>query len=185
MNAIVTSIFFLIFVFSQTGYGYSDTSLYQIDALLEDQNGKMVSFAQFSQKPVIISLFYSSCKYSCPLLIQNIRSIEQKMTKHQKEKVRFLLVSFDPDRDSPKKLKEIIKKYHLPETQWTLARASSEKVREIANVLGFSYRKLDNGDYNHSFIISLLNKEGELVIQSEGLKNSDNFMEKLKSLIHY
>mgnify|MGYP001563005891 CR=1 FL=1 len=166
----------------QYGYGYSDTSLYQISALLEEQNGKKIPFEHFSKKPVIISMFYSSCQYSCPLLIQNIKSIENKMSKQARKHIQFLLVSFDPERDNQQKLKEIMKKHHLSESHWTLARTSHDKIREIANVLGFSYRKLDNGDYNHSFIISLLNKEGELVIQSEGLKNSTAFIKKIHEM---
>ncbi|EQD59858.1 SCO1/SenC family protein, partial [mine drainage metagenome] len=55
-----------------------DNSVYRVPALtLRDQQGDVFSFASLRGEPRLVSMFYGSCKMVCPLLIENIRRIEQ------------------------------------------------------------------------------------------------------------
>jgi protein SCO1/2 len=61
----------------------------------------------------------------------------------------------------------------LDNSRWTLARTDATSVRKIAAVLGIQYRKLPDGSFNHSSIVTLLTPEGEIALQSSALGKAD------------
>lgn len=138
----------------------SEESIYNLNSELLDENGKAVKLDKLRGKPVVISMAYTSCAYTCPLILAQMQQIEKKLAESGKKDVRFVLVSFDPEKDTPEVLKDYAKKKKLS-GQWDLWTAKTDKVpREIASVLGIKYSKVEGGDYDHSFIITVLDKEG-------------------------
>lgn len=72
----------------------------------------------------------------------------------------------------------------MDEEYWTFLQGTKEGVREFANVLAMKYKQISPIDFSHSNIISVFNKEGELVHQQEGLgvDNKETIL-KIKELI--
>jgi protein SCO1/2 len=87
--------------------------------------------------------------------------------------MRFLLISIDPDRDTVANLNALAASRKLDTSRWTLARTDATSVRKIAAVLGIQYRRLPDGGYNHSSIVTLLTPEGEIAYQSSVLGSTD------------
>lgn len=142
-----------------------EDSIYNLQSELLNTENQKVTLAQFAGQPVVVSMAYSSCAYACPLIISQMQQLEKELDKQGKKNVQFVLVSFDPQRDTPEVLKKYAEKRKLS-AKWTLLTAKSDKApREIANVLGVKYKKIEGGDYDHSFVITVLNKEG--VIQGQ------------------
>lgn len=138
----------------------NEESIYNLNSELLNENGQKVKLEQFRGKPVVISMAYTSCAYTCPLILSQMQQIEKKLAEAGKKDVRFVLVSFDPEKDTPAVLKAYAKKKNLS-VQWDLLTAKTDKEpREIASVLGIKYSKVEGGDYDHSFIITVLDKEG-------------------------
>jgi protein SCO1/2 len=146
------------------------SSLYQLPMALTDHNGKQIDLAVFRGSPVIISLFYASCPAACPMLISQIKQYEKRLAPQAREKVRVLLVSFDPENDTPAELTKISNEHRLDLKRWRLTSGSDSQVRELAALLGFKYRKLPEGGYNHSSLITLLDQEGVIQARYEGLE---------------
>jgi protein SCO1/2 len=44
-------------------------SVYQLDATLTDQLGRSVKLDAAHGQPVLVSMFYTSCQFVCPMLI--------------------------------------------------------------------------------------------------------------------
>ena len=141
----------------------SGKSIYQLPIKLTDQNGHEFKLSGKRGQPVIISMFYNSCQFVCPMLIDAIRNMEQSLTQQQRTKLSVLLVTFDPKRDTVAVLKSIAVKRALDVSHWTLARTDEAAVRKLAAVLGIQYRLLENGDFNHSTTLILLDSEGQIV----------------------
>lgn len=138
----------------------NEESIYNLNSELLNENGQKVSLEQFRGKPVIISMAYTSCAYTCPLILSQMQRIEKTLAEAGKKDVHFVLVSFDPEKDTPAVLKAYSKKKNLS-AQWDLLTAKTNKEpREIASVLGIKYSKVEGGGYDHSFIITVLDKEG-------------------------
>ncbi len=145
------------------------TSLYDLQLTLVDQDGRPFGLDGYRGHPVLISMFYASCPYACPTLISQIQKFERSLAPRPHEELRVLLVSFDPERDSAEKLKQLSLERHVDESRWRLARAAPEDVRQLAAVLGVKYRRLSDGGYNHSSVISVLDRRGFVRARSDGL----------------
>ena len=53
-------------------------------------------------------MIYTSCKASCPRLVSDMRDIESQVPKNLSNNVKYILVSIDPETDSPERLKGIL-----------------------------------------------------------------------------
>ncbi len=119
-------------------------------------------------------MIYTSCKAACPRLVADMRTIEERLASSTKGKVRMILVSIDPKTDTPERLKAFSKENFMDEAPWTFLTSTEDNTREFAAVLAVNYKKISPLDFSHSNIISVFNKEGEMVFQQEGLGvNSD------------
>jgi protein SCO1/2 len=140
-------------------------SIYQLEPHLVDQDGKPFALAATRGGPVLASMFYSSCEMVCPALFETIAQTLKALPAAQRERVRVVMVSFDPERDTVEVLKDTAQK-HGCGPNWTLARGSAADVRRIAAVLGVQYRRLDSGEFNHSTQIALLDADGRIAQRS-------------------
>jgi len=123
----------------------------------------------FRGNPVLISMFYATCPDACPLLIADLQRIERELPPRVKADLRIVLVSLDPERDTPDALRALAQTRHVDESRWRLLRAPEDTVREIAAVLGIKYRRLPDGSFNHSSVITLLDPTGAIVARDEAV----------------
>jgi len=156
-------------------------SLYHLDAALTDQSGAARGLDVYRGHPVLVTMFYSSCQATCPLIIDTLRATERELTPQQRAGLRVLMISIDPQRDTPAALEAVAQERHLDTARWTLAHADDATVRNIAALLNVQYRQLPSGEFNHSTIIALLTPRGEIEASSAVLGHADPaLLEKLR-----
>lgn len=148
---------------------FSSNSIYQLDSKWTDQSGNKIELSKFNGKPVVLTMFFASCAYACPVLVNDMKRIEAKLPEHERKNYQFVLVSIDPEHDTPQLLKKYAETHGLDPANWTLLTGSKDDVRELAAVLGFKYKKDANGQYSHSNLINILNSDGEVIHQHTGL----------------
>ena len=148
-------------------------SVYRLDVPLLDQDAKLITFPSLRGKVRIASMFYSSCPYVCPMIVETIRRVEKQLDPAARARLEVALVSLDPERDDPPTLKKTAKERHVDETRWRLLRAESGDVRKIAAVLGVQYRQLENRDFNHSSALVLLDADGHVLARSSTIGEPD------------
>lgn len=144
-------------------------SLYQLASKWTNQHGKEVTLASLKGKPVLVTMGYASCQYACPRLIADFMAIERALTEAERSQVSFVFVSIDPERDTPEKLKAFLGQYHVDQDRWSALRGTDDGILELSVALGNRYRKLENSDFAHSNLITLLSSDGEIVHRQEGL----------------
>ncbi|MCE4536927.1 SCO family protein [Pelomonas sp. P7] len=148
-------------------------SVYQLDARLTDQRGQAIKLDAGRGQPVLVSMFYTSCQFVCPMLIDAARDTRAALPEAERKRVKVLLISFDPARDTPAKLEAMARERGLDATQWTLARTDPATVRKIAALLKFQYRALPDGEFNHSAELILLDGEGRVAARTSMLAGAD------------
>jgi protein SCO1/2 len=148
-------------------------SVYRLRAPLVDQDGRAFDFADGAGAPRLVSMFYTSCKVVCPLIVDTLRATERAVAAGGGDGPRVLLVSFDPENDTPAALKAVADKRHIDTRRWTLARAQAPDVRRIAAVLGIQYRQLQNHEFSHSSALVLLDAQGRVVARTDRLGEAD------------
>ncbi len=142
-------------------------SLYQLDTPWTDHTGSERSLASLAGVPVLVAMTYTSCQVSCPVILADLKRIETRLNQADFA-ARIVLLSLDPERDSPEVLSAFLEDKNLSE-RWILLRAPDDQVREMAALLGVSYRRTPDGEVSHSNIISVLDAGGNLVYQQLGL----------------
>lgn len=173
----------LIVVFLLCGVGslaFAKASLYALQSEWKNQNDKVVHLKDFTGQKIILGMVYTGCPNTCPLTVVRI----QKLLKDSKsKKVKVVLASFDTKGDRPDVLKEFMKNRKLNEDQWTMMTAEKDAtVRELAVVLGINYKELEDGEFSHSNVLTLLSKDGVIMETLEGLQsNPDKFIKAINA----
>jgi protein SCO1/2 len=158
----------------------SDLSIYNLPSKWTNQNGQNLEMKDLKGKVLVMVMIYTSCKAACPRLVADMRNIESRLSENIKPDVKFLLVSIDPEVDTPARLKEFAIANKMDGGQWDFLRSTEENTREFAAVLAVNYKKIAPLDFSHSNIISVFNTEGELTFQQEGLGvNSEATIKKI------
>lgn len=150
----------------------AQNSFFQLNSDWENQDGQHIKLADLNGKTVVMAMIYTSCKTACPRLTAEMRDIERSLGKYDPKKVRLVLVSIDPEVDTPEKMKEYLKQNDFDGEQWLFLRGDESSTREFANVLSVKYKQISPIDFSHSNIISVFSDRGVLTFQKEGL-NSD------------
>ncbi len=146
----------------------STDSLYHLKATWTAEDGKPFVLSSSRGQVVVLAMVYTSCGAVCPLIVADMQAIEGRLPESLRPKVRFLLVSFDPERDTPAKLRTYAESRHLDSNRWTLLSGRPDDVRDLAAVLGMKYKRSENGDFVHSSLISVLDRDGVVRYQQHG-----------------
>lgn len=164
-------------------------SVYQLATPLTDQGGRSFVLGDGGADgdgrgrgrgtPTLVTMFYTSCQFVCPMLIETIRATQQKLTEAERQRLNVLMVSFDPQHDTVEVLKKTAKERQVDVANWTLARTDAASVRKLASVLGIQYKALANGDFNHTTALILLDAEGRIVGRTARLGDADPAFVKL------
>lgn len=144
-------------------------SLYHLVAGFVDQEGRGFQLAQRRGRPQLVSMFYTSCAYVCPLIVDSAKGVQHALPSAQQGSLDILLVSMDPARDDVAALKSVFARRQLDAATWTLARTDAAAVRKLAALLGVRYRALADGEFNHSSVLVLLDREGRRVASTTRL----------------
>jgi protein SCO1/2 len=157
----------------------SGSSVYHLMDSWSDQNGNSWKLKDFSDKKIVITMLYLTCKSACPVLTADVKRIASRVPQ-AKDKTHFLLVSIDPKRDSVAELKKFADRYKLGE-EFSVLTGKPEGVRQLAAALGVQYKQEKNGEFQHSNLITLLNEKGEIIQQVQGLgADASQLVEKLR-----
>lgn len=152
---------------SDSAMAINGPSIYPVAVSLRDERGRAIGLDVFRGHPVIVSMFYGSCPVACPLVVSHVKEVESRLPADALADVRVLLVSFDPARDTPDALAAIAETRGLDLDRWTLATGSDDDVRQVAGVLGVSYRPMPGGAFAHDSIITVLDREGRPVARDD------------------
>lgn len=147
------------------------SSIYDLESSWKTVDNKSTDLSIVKGVPVIIGMIYTGCAHACPMTIAKMKSIESALQKSGMKNTKYILASFDIKGDTPEKLKQYQKAQKLDPEKWIFLSPSSEDdARMLAVGLGISYRKIDNGDFSHSNVITMLDNEGKVVTKIDNLR---------------
>lgn len=160
-------------------------SLYHLQATFSDQGGHPFTLAELRGKPVLVAMFYTSCQYICPLMIEGIQQAEKTLEPQQRERLQVVMVSFDPTNDDTAALAQAATSRHVDVGRWRLARTDEGNVRQLAAVLGVRYRGLADGGFNHTGEVTLLDPQGRVLASTNAMDavKDDAFMGTLRAAL--
>ncbi|MEX0685528.1 MAG: SCO family protein [Balneolales bacterium] len=146
-----------------------DHSIYHTMAEWTDHRGDVYELNDFKGNPLIVVMFYGNCVDVCPILIQDAWRLFREIDQSNKEHVRVLAVTFDPDNDSPAVLHAYADAQQLNIPGWHFMTGNRSGIRELAMMLGVEFRQTGNGNFEHSNLVTVIDTEGVVVERIEGL----------------
>ncbi len=148
-------------------------SIYQLTISLETSDGNTVPLPSFRGQPLLVTMFYGHCTSVCPMLTNEVRNLERRLTPRARVRTRILMVSFDSNNDTPAELSAFRQQHRISGSRWVIARTTPDNVRLLAAVLGIRYRQLPDQSFNHSTSIALADQEGVIRARTSGVLSSD------------
>ena len=160
-------------------------SVYQLSLPLTDQQARTADWRTRRGKPQLVAMFYTSCQYICPLIVDAGKAVEHQLTPAQQQRLGILLISIDPARDDSAALQSVVGKRKLDARRWTLAAPPAGEVRAVAGVLGIRYRALADGEFNHTTALILLDRDGRILARTEqmGSKPDPEFIAAVRKAV--
>ncbi|MDP2454282.1 MULTISPECIES: SCO family protein [unclassified Kaistella] len=149
-------------------------SIFVLDSKWQNQDGKELQLKELKGKNLVVVMIFTSCTTACPILVADMQKIESKIDPKKLKETTMVLVSIDPENDTPEVLKAYAQQRNIYGEPWLFLRSDKESVRELANVLAVKYKKISPIVFSHSNIISVFNKNGEMVNQVEGTVKSED-----------
>lgn len=139
---------------------------------LTNQDNQRISTADFKGKSWALTFIYSRCPLPdyCIKMSTNFSDAAlQLMNSDMKDKVRLLTISFDPENDTPERLRQYglgyLGKDAKPDfSVWQLAVGSDAEVRKIAGFFGLRYEvdQNDKTQINHSLRTAVIGPDGKV-----------------------
>ena len=82
-----------------------EMSIYHLPGVWTDQDSNSFELQELRGKVVVMVMIYTSCKAACPRLIADMRRIEEEVPDEYGDEVQYVMVSIDPDTDTPSRMK--------------------------------------------------------------------------------
>ena len=150
---------------------------------LVDQNGKTVTDADLKGKWSLVYFGYTHCPDACPTALNDI-AIALDELGPQRNAVRPVFVTVDPERDTPAVLKSYVTAFDAP----ILALSGTpEEIAQAAKGYRVYYAKHPEagGDYSmdHSSVIYVMDPEGRFTASFTQENSPEEIAERLKKLL--
>ena len=151
---------------------------------LTTQEGGRLSLRDLRGKVVAVTFMYASCADTCPLLTAKLAGIQAKFGPEFGSRVFFVSVTVDPERDTPEVLKRYAEAHKANPAGWAFLTGSPAEIRDVERRYGIYAQKNPRGDVDHTFLTSLIDRDGILRVQYLGVRfNPDELLGDLKSLL--
>lgn len=116
---------------------------------LVDHDGREVRFFDdlIEGKVVAINFIYTGCPDTCPLETAQLVRVQELLGDRLGQDVHFYSITLDPDRDTPKVLKEYREKFGA---RWTFLTGDLEDIWLLQKKLGLFLEEIRDGLNNHN-----------------------------------
>lgn len=153
---------------------------------LTDHTGRAVTEQDFRGKAMLIFFGYTYCPDVCPTSLTEISAAMDKLGPLA-DKVVPILVSIDPERDTPEVLKDYVAHFHPGIVGLT---GTPEQIKQTAKVYRVYFAKVPDkgGDkdaylMDHSSVIYLMGPDGKFLAHFSTQTDAETMAAKIKSLL--
>ncbi|HET6146473.1 MAG TPA: SCO family protein [Polyangia bacterium] len=108
-----------------------------------DEHGQAVTLARWRGQPLVVTAMFTQCKATCPRTLAKLRRVQDDFHRAGRT-AEFVLVTLDPDNDTPQALLRFKSSAGLPDS-WHLLSGSLTDTRNLRDLLGIHV--IDDGPH--------------------------------------
>ena len=151
---------------------------------LTTADGGRLALADLRGKVVAVTFIYATCTDTCPLLTAKLVGLNKRLGKDSAAKVAFVAITVDPERDTPTVLRHYAEAHGANIPGWAFLTGTPAQIHDVIRRYGVFARKTSRGDVDHTFLTSLVDREGTLRVQYMGVRfDPDEMLRDLRLLI--
>ena len=140
------------------------------DFAFTNQDGKRISLGQYRGKVLLITFIYTRCPFPdfCPRMSHNFAEVYKQLGSNPSlAKTQLLSVSFDPEHDTPKVLRDYgfsVVQNHDASTfrRWQFAAPKADELPKIADFFALTV-KPEGGTITHNLSTAVIGPDGKIV----------------------
>lgn len=142
------------------------------DFKLHNQEGRSIHLDQFRGKELLITFIYTRCPLPnfCPLVTRNFAAINKQLDANPelKGKAHLLCVSFDPEHDTPERLKAFGEQYIGSDAEsefahWDFAVPDKPALTEMAKFFDLGITNEPDQTITHTLSTTLIGRDGKVI----------------------
>ena len=149
---------------------------------LKDVNSNIITEKSFEGPLTAIFFGFTNCPDVCPMTLNNLNLVVNNLDKKKKKKFKVFFVSIDPERDTPKIIKDYLSSF---ENKIYGITGDSKKIFILSKSWGVLSEKIftEDGNYliNHSSSVILL-KNGKYL---DRISHHANYKDMFKTINKY
>jgi protein SCO1/2 len=154
------------------------------DFTLTTQDGARLALRDLRGKVVAVTFIYASCADTCPLLTAKMAALQARLGREFGSRVFFASVTVDPTRDTPEVLRRYAAAHGANAAGWAFLTGTPAEIHDVERRYGIYARKNPSGDVDHTFLTSVIDRDGVLRVQYLGVRfDPDELLEDVKSLL--
>jgi protein SCO1/2 len=151
---------------------------------LTDQDGKLRALADFKGKVLVVFFGYTQCPDVCPTSMAELSDVMKALGKDA-ARVQVVMVTVDPERDTPTVLKQYVTAFDPAFVGLT---GTPEQIRQAASSFKAYYAKVPAKDgkgysMDHSAAFYLLDDKGEARVLVSNSASQDALVHDIKALL--
>jgi protein SCO1/2 len=151
---------------------------------LISQDGAPVKLADYRGKVVAVTFIFTLCADTCPVLTPMMSFVQDQLGANFGEKIHFVSITVDPERDTPEVLKEYAQVFGANLSGWSFLTGTPDAIRDVTGRYGIFAAKTANGSIDHTFLTSIIDQRGILRVQYLGVRfDPEEFRRDLVSLL--
>ena len=151
---------------------------------LTSQDNAQVALTDLRGKVVAVTFIYTFCVDTCPVLTPMMSFIQDQLGADFGAKIAFVSITVDPERDTPKVLKEYAQAFGANLAGWSFLTGPPDAIRDVTRRYGVFASKSTDGNVDHTFLTSIVDRRGILRVQYLGARfDPDEFRRDLLGLL--
>jgi protein SCO1/2 len=135
-------------------------NLYDLPNMFTDDQARQVRLSEWRGKPMIVTMEYSNCRFMCSTTFSQMQAL-QAAADEQHNPIDFMIISLDPDNDTPEAWRQYRQTKNIERANWHLLTGSRATTKQIAALLGIKYWSMDE-HILHDFKVVRLNANGAI-----------------------
>jgi protein SCO1 len=151
---------------------------------LTSQDGQRIALADLRGKVVAVTFIFTFCSATCPVLTPMMSLVQERLGPDFGTNVAFVSITIDPDRDTSEVLKLYAQMHGADVPGWSFLTGKASVIQDLTRRYGVFASKTADGDIEHSFLTSIIDRHGILRVQYIGVRfDPDEFRRDLLSLL--
>lgn len=138
------------------------------DHAFRNTRGETVKLSAYRGRPVVLSLIYTSCEHTCPLIIEGIaRAVETADAALDPRGYTVLTIGFDTRVDTPARMRLYQSSRGISRLGWDFLSADGPTIERLAAQTGFYYTRRAGG-FDHLAQVTVIDGGGRVYRQIYG-----------------